>query len=111
MRNRYVLLADFVAFTVAVCGAFGIRFDWSFFGSRPEFLPYVIAAPVVKVVIFYLFGIYGRFWRYATTDDMVAVLVAGSVGSVAMAAYVSAGIAMFGYITEFSRSVLVSDWV
>ena len=104
MRNRYVLLADFVVFALAVCAAFGFRFDWYFFQARPEFQPYVIAAPIVKVVVFYLFGMYGRFWRYATVDDLVALLLASSVASVAMAIYVSAGIFLFGFISEFSRS-------
>ena len=111
MRNRYVLLADFAVFALAVCAAFGFRFDWYFFQARPEFQPYVIAAPIVKVVVFYLFGMYGRFWRYATVDDLVALLLASSVASVAMAIYVSAGIFLFGFISEFSRSVLVADWV
>jgi FlaA1/EpsC-like NDP-sugar epimerase len=111
MRNRYVLLADIVVFIVAVCGAFGLRFDWYFFDKRPEFLPYVLAAPIIKPLCFYLMGMYGRFWRYATTDDMVALLIAGSVASVAMAAYVSAGIFLFGFISEFSRSVLVADGI
>ncbi len=28
MKNRYVLLADLAVFTIAVFGAFGLRFDW-----------------------------------------------------------------------------------
>jgi FlaA1/EpsC-like NDP-sugar epimerase len=111
VRNRYVLLADATAFMAAVCAAFGLRFDWYFFHSRPEFLPYVIASPIVKIAVLYLFGMYGRFWRYATVDDMVALMLAGSAASVAMAAYVSAGIFWFGFIYEFSRSVFVADWI
>ena len=111
MRNRYVLLADLVVFTVAACGAFGMRFDWYFFQNRPEFVPYVLAAPVLKVIVFYLLGMYKRFWRYATIDDLVALMIAGSAASVVMAAFVSAGIFLFGFIQEFSRSVLFADWV
>jgi FlaA1/EpsC-like NDP-sugar epimerase len=111
MRNRYVLLVDLVVFALAACGAFGLRFDWYFFGTRSEFPPYVLAAPFVKGAILYLFGIYGRFWRYATVDDMVALVLATSVASVAMAVYVSAGMFLAGFISEFSRSVLLADWV
>ena len=110
MRNRYVLLADLVAFLVAVFAAFGLRFDWYFFQHRPEFVPYVVAAPVIKAAVFYAFGMYGRFWRYATTDDLIALLIADSAASVAMAAFVFAEI-YFGRFIEFSRSVLVADWV
>ena len=88
MKNRYVLLADLVVFVIAVFGAFGLRFDWYFFDNRPEFVPYVLAAPPIKVLVFYLFGMYGRFWRYATVEDVVALMIANSAASVAMAAFV-----------------------
>lgn len=111
MRNRYVLLADLVVFAVAVCGAFGLRFDWYFFQNRAEFVPYIIAAPFIKVLVFYVFGIYGRFWRYATVDDLVALMVANVAASVVMGVFISAAIFAFGWISEFSRSVFVADWI
>ena len=111
MKNRYVLLADLAVFVIAVFGAFGLRFDWYFFTNRPEFQPYVLAAPAIKAVVFYLFGMYKRFWRYATVDDVVALMIANSAASVAMAAFVSLAIFAFGFMVEFSRSVLVVDWI
>ena len=110
MRNRYVLLADLFAFVVAVFAAFGLRFDWYFFQHRPEFVPYVLAAPVIKAAVFYAFGMYGRFWRYATIDDLIALLIADSSASVAMAVFVFAEIYYLRFI-EFSRSVLAADWL
>lgn len=110
MRNRYILLADLVAFGLAACGAFGLRFDWYFFERRSEFWPYLLTAPVFKGATFYAFGMYGRLWRYATTDDIVALGLAGTAASVAMAVVVSAGVA-FGYIAEFSRAVVFADWL
>jgi FlaA1/EpsC-like NDP-sugar epimerase len=110
MRNRYVLLADLAMFFVAVCGAFGFRFDWYFFRTRPEFIPYLVGALVLKPVAFYGFGMYRRFWRYATIDDMLALALANSAGSVAMAAVVWAGLYQ-GAIREFSRSVVAADWL
>jgi FlaA1/EpsC-like NDP-sugar epimerase len=110
MRNRYVLLFDVIAFALAVCGAFALRFDLYFFRSRPEFVPYVLVAPAIKALIFYGFGIYRRFWRYASVNDLVALALADSTASVAMAAFVSVGI-FRGFIYEFSRSVLIVDWI
>jgi FlaA1/EpsC-like NDP-sugar epimerase len=110
MRNRYVLLFDVLAFALAVCGAFALRFDLYFFRSRPEFVPYVLAAPAIKALIFYGVGIYRRFWRYASVNDLVALALADSFASVAMAAFVSVGI-FRGFIYEFSRSVLIVDWI
>src|SRR5919106_873026 len=108
MRNRYVLLADVVVFALAACGAFGLRFDWYFFQNRPEFVAYVVAAPVIKAAVFYLFGMYGRFWRYATVDDVVALMITSSAASIAAGIYISAGIFIFDFISEFSRSVFVA---
>jgi FlaA1/EpsC-like NDP-sugar epimerase len=110
MRNRYVLLADAVVFLVAVCGAFGLRFDWHFVLDRPEFVPYVLAAPLIKVSVFYAFGMYQRFWRYASIEDVLALCLADSVASVGMAIFVSVGVYQ-GFIYEFSRSVLIADWL
>ena len=110
MRNRYVLLADVAMFVVAVCGAFGFRFDWYFFQNRPEFMPYVAATVLIKPVVFYAFGMYRRFWRYTSIDDMLALVIADSAASVAMAGFVSGAI-VFGRIHEFSRSVIFADWL
>jgi len=110
MRNRYVLLADALAFLIAVCGAFGLRFDWYFFRDRPEFLVYLIAAPIIKVPMFYAFGIYRRFWRYASIDDLMALGIADSAASVAMAVFVSLAIYR-GFVYEFSRAVVIADWL
>ncbi len=110
MRNRYVLLADEAMFVVAVCGAFGFRFDWYFFKTRPEFVPYLVAALLLKPAVFYGFGMYRRFWRYATIDDMLALALANSAGCVAMAGVVWAGLYV-GAIREFSRSVVAADWL
>lgn len=110
MRNRYVLLADLAIFALAACAAFGLRFDWYFFQNRPEFLPYALAAPLVKSAVFYAFGMYRRYWRYATTEDLVALAIASSAASIPMAVLVS-GALLFHLIAEFSRSVLVADWL
>ncbi len=110
MRNRYVLLADLAMFVVAVCGAFGFRFDWYFFRTRPEFVPYLLAALLLKPVVFHSFGMYRRLWRYATIDDMLALTIANSAASVAMTAVVLVGLYL-STIREFSRSVVVADWL
>jgi FlaA1/EpsC-like NDP-sugar epimerase len=110
MRNRYVLLADLVACAVAVCGAFALRFDLYFLVTRPEFVPYVLASPVIKVGVFFAFGMYRRFWRYASIFDLIALVFANIAASGATTIFVAAAIYRF-YIYEFSRSVLILDWL
>lgn len=110
MRNRYILLADGFVLLVAACGAFVLRFDWYFVEQRPEFLPYVLAAPPLKLSVLYAFDMYRRFWRYASLDDLLALLLANSAASAAAAMFVLLAV-YTGHVYEFSRSVIVLDWL
>ncbi len=110
MRNRYVLLGDLPLISIAAFGAFALRFDWVFVRYRPEFFAFLLVALAVKPVVFYTFGMYTRYWRYATANDLLAVSLAVSAASVVMAAYVGIGRAM-GLVGDFSRPVLLIDWL
>ena len=108
MRNRYVFLADVVAIGSAAFGAFVLRFDWWFFQYRQEFPVFLAAVLVIKPAVFYGFGLYRRYWRYASVRDLNAVV--GACGATAVAASLFVGLALpFGLIQEFSRTVLVID--
>ena len=108
MRNRYVLLADIVAIGSAAFGAFVLQFDWWFFQYRQEFPVFLAAALVIKPAIFQRFGLYRRYWRYASVRDLIAIVFACAATAVAMSLFV--GFALpFGLIQEFSRAVLVID--
>jgi FlaA1/EpsC-like NDP-sugar epimerase len=110
MRNRYILVIDLPLIAIAAFGAFALRFDWLFASYRPEFFSFVVAALAIKPVVFYIFGMYTRYWRYATANDLLAVSLAVSAASVVMAAYVGVGRA-FGVVGDFSRPVLLIDWL
>lgn len=110
MRNRYILLCDVPIVALAAYAAFALRFDWFFPRHRPEFLPFFLAVLFVKPVMFIALGMYSRLWRYASVPDLVAVLVAVTTSSIAISALVAFGM-LSGYLAEFSRAVLVIDWL
>jgi FlaA1/EpsC-like NDP-sugar epimerase len=110
MRNRYILLGDLPLIAIAAFGAFALRFDWMFANYRPEFLPFLAVSLIVKPVILYAFGMYNRYWRYATATDLLAVTLAVFASSVIMAALVGIGRAV-GVVPDFSRPVLLIDWL
>jgi FlaA1/EpsC-like NDP-sugar epimerase len=110
MRNRYVLLGDLPLIAIAAFGAFTLRFDLTFLDYRPEFLTFLIAVLLIKPVILYVFGMYTRYWRYATANDLMAVTLAVSAASIVVGAYIGVGRALH-YVGEFSRSVLLIDWL
>jgi FlaA1/EpsC-like NDP-sugar epimerase len=88
MRNRYILLADLPLIAIAAFGAFALRFDWLFLHSRAEFVPFLLVALAIKPLIFFSFGMYTRYWRYATANDLLSVCLAVFSASVVMTASV-----------------------
>ncbi len=109
MKNRYVLLGDVLLIPLAAFAAFAGRFDLGFVGQRPEFGRYVAAALVIKPMVFLCFGLYQRYWRYASIQDLAVVVWAATVSILAMAAYVALS---FGELAGgFSRIVLFNDWL
>ena len=110
MRNRYILLGDVVLVLIAAFGAFALRFDWLFPRYRPEFVAFLYAAVVLKPVVMYTFGMYQRYWRYATANDLLSISFAVSAASVLLAMYVGLG-RIVGIVGDFSRPVLLIDWL
>jgi FlaA1/EpsC-like NDP-sugar epimerase len=111
MRNRYVLLADVPLIAIAAVAAFAVRFDWRFYDQRPEFPAFVIAAMIVKPAAFLLTGMYRRYWKYASVEELLLVTLGVSVGSIGMVACVIAAAAVHGIPQGFSRVVLFTDWL
>ena len=109
MKNRYVLLADLLLIPVAALVAFAARFDWAFLGERPEFVPYVLAALVIKPAVFVALGMYRRYWRYTSIHDLSVVLLAVTFSSMGMALFVAVSFGRFPL--GFSRMVVFNDWL
>jgi FlaA1/EpsC-like NDP-sugar epimerase len=110
VRNRYLLLADVAVVAGALFLAFSLRFDLHFLAERPEFLPLLLLALALKPLVFLAFGLYRRFWRYASVNDMVAAGFAVSIASLLLAV-VSGVLRSVDAIAMVSRAVLLMDWV
>ncbi len=110
MRNRYLLVADTLAVMLAAWAAFAFRFGWLFSEERPEFIPFLLIAVVIKIVAFFVFGMYRRYWRYAGFWDLMAIVLANSAASVVLGG-VMVGSRLMGWIPGLSRSVPPLDWL
>ena len=66
-------------------------------------LPFVVG---FRLVIFAWFHLHEGLWRYVSIRDMVTILKAATLGSLAMAAYV-----LMFFRHGFPRSVLLLDWL
>jgi FlaA1/EpsC-like NDP-sugar epimerase len=110
VRNRYILLADLPLIGVAAFGAFALRFDLLFAYYHNEFFPFLLAALILKPIVYFPFGMYSRYWRYGTAQDLVAIVLAVSASSVAIAVLISA-LMLAGRLPNFARPILMIDWL
>jgi FlaA1/EpsC-like NDP-sugar epimerase len=110
MRNRYLLLADVLAISLAAWGAFAFRFGWLFFDVRPEFSLFFIVALPTKLALFYAFGVYRRYWRFAGFWDLMSLVLANTVASAVMTV-VMVGARLTETVDALSRAVLPLDWL
>lgn len=104
-RAIFLLVLDIVIANVAFIGAILIRFEsipvqqWQFYLSI--FVPYT----VIRVLSNYFFRMYRRAWRYASIDEVLAIVGAVSVGSIF---FVVVNLFWNGALPP--RSIVVLDW-
>ncbi|HEY6212700.1 MAG TPA: nucleoside-diphosphate sugar epimerase/dehydratase [Vicinamibacterales bacterium] len=110
MRNRYILAFDLVLIEVAVFCAFALRLGWFFDTNLPAFELFAIAALLVKPPVFFTFGMYREYWRYASVRELVAVVLAVSSASIALTIVVIIAV-LSARLPGFPRSVVLLDWL
>jgi len=112
VRNRFVLAGDVVLIIIAVLGSFALRLD---VGQLPYYFPAALimcaVALLVKLPVFYFFGLYRRLWVYASTNELRLIVVAVSAASVltsgVMLLLISVGLVQPG----MPRTALGIDWL
>ena len=110
VRNRYILLADLVLISIAAWGAYVLRFDWVVALQRDEFPVFLGVALVLKPLAFFAFGLYRRYWRYASLPDLLAVVLASTAGAL-VTAVAMAVLVIVGWVEGFPRTVVPIDWL
>ena len=112
IRTRFVLIGDIALIIVSVLGSFALRLD---VGQLPFYFPAVVfmsvVALIIKIPVFFFFGLYRRLWIYASTGELrlitVAVTSASVIVSSVMLAFNLAGLVKPG----MPRSALGIDWL
>ena len=99
-----------VMLAVAAWSAFALRFGLVFTVLAPEFPLFLAASIVIKITVFFVFGLYRRFWRYASFWDLMTVVIANAVGSLIFSAVMVMAL-LSGFIAQLSRSVLPIDFL
>jgi FlaA1/EpsC-like NDP-sugar epimerase len=112
VRNRFVLIGDLALIVVSVLGSFALRLDVS---QLPFYFPAAMVmcfvALIIKIPVYFAFGLYRRLWMYASTNELrlitVAVTTASVLSSGVMIALITAGLIQPG----MPRSALGIDWL
>jgi FlaA1/EpsC-like NDP-sugar epimerase len=111
-RNAFLLILDLIVIIASVVGAFALRFELvdQFYLYLPSAYWMVGIAIVVKLGVFYFFGLYRRMWSYASVQELKLVFFAVTTGSafVSLIMIILAAAKVFPY---FSRGILIIDWM
>jgi len=112
VRNRYMLIGDILLTAICVLASYVLRLELVVI--FPTYLKSVLwmigVAVVVKPLVYYFFGVYRRVWRYASIRELVLLLSAVSVASVAVSSIMIGLYALKAFV-GFPRSVLAIDWL
>src|SRR5687768_4230554 len=112
IRNRFVLIGDLALTIVSVLGSFALRLD---VGQLPFYLPAVLlmsaVALLIKIPVYYLFGLYRRLWIYASTGELRLITVAVTSASVITSGVMAVLIVTGNVLPGMPRSALGIDWL
>jgi FlaA1/EpsC-like NDP-sugar epimerase len=111
IRNRFLLLADLVLIVTAVVASFALRLDIgpAFVSYLPQAGYMIAIALVVKPTVFYLLGMYRRYWVYASVREIQVIAVATATASVFTALFVILLVPLTG--RSVPRLVPGIDWL
>ena len=112
IRNRYFFIADVLLMPLAVGVSFLLRLDVA--GLRPyvrTLLIFAALAAIVKPAIFYLFGLYRRYWRYASASELVNVALATLTGTAVVTLLVYSLASLVWEFRPLPRSIPMLDWL
>ncbi len=112
IRNRFLLVADLVLLVTSVLASFALRLDLgpNFFSYLNHAWLMVGIALIVKPVVYYIFGLYRRYWVYASVRELRVIAAATITASIFVALFVMLLLPFTG-LRGFPRSVLGIDWL
>jgi len=77
LRNRHFFVLDFMALAVIPALALALRLDG--FQELPRYagalLAFTVIGLVLRLLVFQRAGLYGRYWRYASVDEIALIVV------------------------------------
>jgi len=112
IRNRHFFIADVLLMPLAVGISFLLRLDVA--SLRPytsTILIFAALAVLVKPVIFYLFGLYRRYWRYASANELVNIALATLTSTAVVTLLIYSLASLVWDFRPLPRSIPILDWL
>jgi FlaA1/EpsC-like NDP-sugar epimerase len=112
LRNRFLFLLDAGLIILGVLASFALRLDIQQFylDYLPTALTMLVLALPIKLLVYYRFGLYRRYWAYASTREML-VIIAAVTAAALLLSITMFGLFMWGLFEFFPRSVVGIDWL
>ncbi|QZY55564.1 nucleoside-diphosphate sugar epimerase/dehydratase [Crassaminicella profunda] len=91
--NVLLLFADGLAINLAFLLAFLLRFDGNFIhgaqsaGYFNVYVQNILTFTLIKLIIFYFFGMYNSLWKYASIEELIQVITTSFVAATATLTY------------------------
>ena len=112
LRNRHFLILDVAIFVLTPAAALLLRTDGVIDAQAdlPSLLLFTCLFAAVKLAVYYASGMYSRYWRYASVEEMGRIAAVGMIVLV-----LQLGLFMFvllpsGFVAEgFPRSIPLID--
>ncbi len=112
LRNRYILAIDLALICISVVSSFLLRLEalQVYYDYMLNVGVMLLTALLFKPLIYRWFGLYQRFWAYASARELVTITLAVSTASAVVGGvmYLLNGLGVFTY---FARSVPIIDWM
>ena len=113
IRNRTILLGDLLLIVTAVLASYALRLELgqAFAFYLPTAWVMMAVALLVKPVVYYFFGLYRRYWAYASVRELRIIAVAVVTASVIVALVLLLIASLGGLAPGFPRAVIGIDLV
>lgn len=109
LRNRHFMIIDAVILLFTPTLALMLRLDTVII--PPEMVPgligYTLVAIGVRLAVFWKLGLYSRYWKYASIEELVQIGTAVIVSTFILTGLVLLSRAIYPFI--FARSILIID--
>ncbi len=112
IRNRYFLIADVLLMPLAVGLSFLLRLDVDGLGPyRDTLIIFAALAALVKPAVFYMFGLYRRYWRYASASELMNIALATLTATAIVTLLVYSLASLIWDFRPLPRSIPFIDWL